>query len=110
MLDRIVPVEDEEVSAFLNAALKKQGMDIRPSTGVQKITDTGKGISAEIKGADGKVTSEEFSHVIVGSRHRAQYREYRARGAGHRDRSRPYRSPTRMCRTNVPGIYGRLAM
>jgi dihydrolipoamide dehydrogenase len=65
MLDRIVPVEDEEVSAFLNAALKKQGMDIRPSTGVQKITDTGKGISAEIKGADGKVTSEEFSHVIV---------------------------------------------
>ncbi len=65
MLDRIVPVEDEEVSAFLAAALKKQGMDIRPSTGVQKITETAKGITAEIKGADGKVTTEDFSHVIV---------------------------------------------
>ena len=65
MLDRIVPVEDAEVSTFLHKALTKQGMDIRASTGVQKITDTDKGISAEIKAADGKVTTEEFSHVIV---------------------------------------------
>ncbi len=65
MLDRIVPVEDADVSTFLHKALTKQGMDIRPSTGVQKITDTGKGISAEIKAPDGKVTTEEFSHVIV---------------------------------------------
>ena len=65
MLDRIVPVEDVDVSTFLHKALTKQGMDIRPSTGVQKITDTGKGISAEIKAPDGKMTTEEFSHVIV---------------------------------------------
>ena len=65
MLDRIVPVEDADVSTFLLKALTKQGMDIRPSTGVQKITDTGKGISAEIKAPDGKVTTEDFSHVIV---------------------------------------------
>jgi dihydrolipoamide dehydrogenase len=30
MLDRIVPVEDADVSAFLEKALKKQGMTIRP--------------------------------------------------------------------------------
>ncbi len=65
MLDRIVPVEDADVSTFLMKALTKQGMDIRPSTGVQKITDTGSGISAEIKAADGTVTTEDFSHVIV---------------------------------------------
>ena len=65
MLDRIVPVEDADVSTFLHKALTKQGMDIRASTGVQKITDTGKGIIAEIKAPDGKVTTEEFSHVIV---------------------------------------------
>ncbi len=65
MLDRIVPVEDEEVSAFLAAALKKQGMDIRASTGVQKITETPTGISAEIKAPDGNITTEDFSHVIV---------------------------------------------
>ena len=65
MLDRIVPVEDADVSTFLHKALTKQGMDIRASTGVQKITNAGKGISAEIKAPDGKVTTEEFSHVIV---------------------------------------------
>ncbi|UVO54842.1 dihydrolipoyl dehydrogenase [Sphingomonas sp. SUN039] len=65
MLDRIVPVEDADVSTFLHKALAKQGMDIRPSTGVQKITDTGSGISAEIKAKDGNVTTEDFSHVIV---------------------------------------------
>ena len=65
MLDRILPVEDADVSAFMTKALAKQGMDIRPSTGVQKLTDTAKGISAESKAKDGSVTTEEFSHVIV---------------------------------------------
>ncbi|MES2497555.1 MAG: dihydrolipoyl dehydrogenase [Pseudomonadota bacterium] len=65
MLDRILPVEDEEISTFMNKALTKQGMTIRPSTGVQKIETTAKGIKAEIKDKDGKVSTEEYSHVIV---------------------------------------------
>ncbi|KQX26224.1 MULTISPECIES: dihydrolipoyl dehydrogenase [unclassified Sphingomonas] len=65
MLDRILPVEDEEVSSFMTKALTKQGMTIRASTGVQKIETTAKGIKAEIKEKDGKVTTEEYSHVIV---------------------------------------------
>jgi dihydrolipoamide dehydrogenase len=65
MMDRIVPVEDAEVSEFLQKALTKQGMDIRTSSGVSAITTTEKGITAEIKSPDGAVTSETFSHVIV---------------------------------------------
>ncbi|MGL1456356.1 NAD-binding protein, partial [Vibrio parahaemolyticus] len=38
MLDRIVPVEDADVSAFLEKALKKQGIKIETSAGVDKLT------------------------------------------------------------------------
>ncbi|MCZ4342068.1 dihydrolipoyl dehydrogenase [Sphingomonadaceae bacterium G21617-S1] len=65
MVDRILPVEDEEISSFMTKALTKQGMKIRPSTGVQKLTPSAKGVTAEIKDKDGKVATEEYSHVIV---------------------------------------------
>jgi dihydrolipoamide dehydrogenase len=65
MLDRILPVEDAEISDFMTKTLKKQGMDIRTSTGVQALTSSPKGVTAEIKAPDGKVSTEEFSHAIV---------------------------------------------
>ena len=61
MLDRILPVEDEEVSAFVHKALTKQGMKIHVGSGVDKL-ETGKsGVKATIKGAG----VQEFSHAIV---------------------------------------------
>jgi len=65
MLDRILPVEDAEVSDFMTKALTKQGMTIHTSTGVQKLEATANGVKAEIKGPDGKVSAAEFSHAIV---------------------------------------------
>ena len=65
MLDRIVPVEDHEVSAFLHKSLNKQGIAIQTSAGVEDIAVSDKGITAKIKDKDGKVASGEFSHVIV---------------------------------------------
>ncbi|RVQ69128.1 dihydrolipoyl dehydrogenase [Croceicoccus ponticola] len=64
MLDRIVPVEDKDVSAFLEKALTKQGMTIMTGAGVEAIDASGKGVKAKIKGKDGKVAEHEFSHVI----------------------------------------------
>jgi dihydrolipoamide dehydrogenase len=65
MLDRIVPVEDADVSAFLEKALTKQGLTIKTGAGVEELKVGAKGVSAKIKGKDGKVESAEFSHVIV---------------------------------------------
>jgi dihydrolipoamide dehydrogenase len=65
MLDRIVPVEDVEVSAFLEKQLKKQGMTILTKSAVEKIEPGPDGVKATIKGADGKATADEFSHVII---------------------------------------------
>ena len=65
MMDRIVPVEDADVSAFLEKALTKQGMKIMTGAGVESIDANAKGVKAKIKGKDGKVTEGEYSHVIV---------------------------------------------
>jgi len=65
MLDRIVPVEDADVSVFLEKSLTKQGIAIETSAGVEGIETSAKGVQAKIKGKDGKVSTRDFSHVIV---------------------------------------------
>jgi dihydrolipoamide dehydrogenase len=65
MLDRIVPVEDADVSAFLEKSLTKQGMTIMSGAGVEDLKVSASGVKAKIKGKDGKVSETEFSHVIV---------------------------------------------
>ncbi|MDJ0642530.1 MAG: dihydrolipoyl dehydrogenase [Erythrobacter sp.] len=65
MLDRIVPVEDHDVSAFLEKSLKKQGIDILTGAGVEDLKVGAKAVTASIKNKAGKVTTTDFSHVIV---------------------------------------------
>jgi dihydrolipoamide dehydrogenase len=61
MLDRILPVEDEEVSAFMHKQLTKQGMKIHISSGVEKLEAGANGVKAVLKGGE----TQDFSHVIV---------------------------------------------
>ena len=65
MLPRILPVEDEEVSAFMHKALTKQGLTIHVGAGVEKLEASKTGVKAAIKDKDGKVSTAEFSHAIV---------------------------------------------
>lgn len=65
MMDRVVPVEDADVSAFLEKALTKQGMKIMTGAGVERLAVSASGVKAKIKGKDGKVAESDFSHVIV---------------------------------------------
>ncbi len=65
MLPRILPVEDEEVSAFMDKALTKQGITLLTGTGLEGLAPSGSGVTAKIKHKDGKVVEETFSHAIV---------------------------------------------
>ena len=104
MLDRIVPVEDAEVSRALTKSLTAQGMEILTSAGVESLKADAKGVAAAIKGKDGKVAERRFSHVIVavGIAPNTENIGLEALGVkttkGHIDTD-PY------CRTNVPGIW-----
>ncbi|WP_375402957.1 dihydrolipoyl dehydrogenase [uncultured Sphingomonas sp.] len=65
MLPRILPVEDEEVSAFMEKQLTKNGIAIRTGVALEALTPGPDGVVARIKGKDGKVADERFSHAIV---------------------------------------------
>lgn len=65
MLDRVVPVEDADVSAFLEKALVKQGMTVLTGAGVETLQVGADGVGAKIKTRDGKTIEDRFSHVIV---------------------------------------------
>ena len=65
MLDRILPVEDVEVSEFMAKALAKQKIGIRTGVGVEKLEVGADGVKATITGKDGKSVVEDYSHVVV---------------------------------------------
>jgi len=60
MLERILPVEDADVSAHMEKALVKQGMTIRTQASVEKLTADKDGVTATISGE-----AQRFSHVII---------------------------------------------
>ncbi len=63
VLDRVLPVEDEEISAFAKKAFEKQGMTIKAKTMVKKL-ERGKGkVTAHLE-AGGKTETAEFDTVI----------------------------------------------
>ena len=64
MLDRILPVEDAEVSDFMLKALTKQKMTMLTASGVSKIETTESGVKATVK-VNGTHEVRDYSHVIV---------------------------------------------
>ena len=104
MMDRIVPVEDADVSTFLEKALTKQGMTIMTGAGVEELKATATGVSAKIKGKDGKVIASEFSHCIVaiGIVPNTENIGLEALGV---EMDRGFLKTDPMCRTNVPGLW-----
>jgi dihydrolipoamide dehydrogenase len=104
MLDRIVPVEDADVSIFLEKALTKQGMTIMTGAGVESLKATATGVSAAIKGKDGKVIASEFTHCIVaiGIVPNTENIGLEALGV---EMDRGFLKTDSNCRTNVPGLW-----
>ncbi|MEU3140981.1 dihydrolipoyl dehydrogenase [Nocardiopsis alba] len=52
-LDRVVPMEDEEISKEIARAYKKLGVKVMTSTRVEKVEDTGSGVEVSVTGTDG---------------------------------------------------------
>jgi dihydrolipoamide dehydrogenase len=65
VLDRVLPVEDEEISAFAQKAFTKQGMKIRTATTVEKLEKTANSVTATLKSKDGKTESLTVERVIL---------------------------------------------
>ena len=103
MLDRIVPVEDAEVSDFLAKSLAKQGMTLLTSAGVESLKADAKGVAAKIKTKDGKVTEQRFSHCIVAVGIAPNTENIGLEKLGIKT-TNGHIDTDAMCRTNVAGI------
>ena len=105
MVDRIMPVEDAEISDFMLKALTKQGMDIRVSTNIQNVTNGDAGVTVEIRAKDGAVTTEEFSHVIVAAGIVPNVENIGLEDLNVAPDKKYHINTDEYCRTNVDGIY-----
>ena len=65
LLPRLVPLEDEAVSAELEKSFKKQGITSLTGTTVTKATATAKGVDVEARDANGKTTSVSGELLLV---------------------------------------------
>ncbi|WP_289154038.1 dihydrolipoyl dehydrogenase [uncultured Salipiger sp.] len=103
VMDRILPVEDEEISKFAKKQFEKQGMKIREKTMVKKL-DRGQGkVTAHIE-QNGKTSTEEFDTVIsaVGIVGNTEGLGLEALGAKV---ERTHVVVDKYCRTGVEGVY-----
>ena len=102
VLDRVLPVEDEEISQFAAKAFTKQGMKLRTSTTVEKLE----------KGADSVTATLESEGRQDGNRHRRsrdprrrhcrQCREFRLRSRRRESRQDACRRRTNGARRACP--------
>jgi dihydrolipoamide dehydrogenase len=103
VLDRILPVEDAEISAFAKKSFTKQGMKIMEKAAVKQL-DRGKGkVTAHIE-AGGKVEKLDFDTVIsavgiVGNVEGLGLEELGAKV------ERTHVVTDKFCRTGVDGLY-----
>jgi dihydrolipoamide dehydrogenase len=104
MLDRIVPVEDAEVSRALTKSLRAQGIEIFTSAGVESLKADGKGVAAAIKTKDGKVAERKFSHAIVAVGIAPNTENIGLEALGVKT-SKGHIDIDPMCRTNVAGLW-----
>ncbi|HMA52431.1 MAG TPA: dihydrolipoyl dehydrogenase [Magnetospirillaceae bacterium] len=64
VMDRILPVEDEEISAFAKKSFEKQGFKIRTSATVKSLKKSGEEVTVTVESA-GKVEEITVDRVIV---------------------------------------------
>ena len=103
VMDRVLPVEDAEVSAFAKKAFVKQGMKILEKTTVKKLDRSPGKVVAHLEDAKGTTTAE-FDTVIsaVGIVGNVEGLGLEALGVKI---DRTHVVTDEFCRTGVPGLY-----
>jgi dihydrolipoamide dehydrogenase len=104
VLDRVLPVEDEEISAFARKSFEKQGMKIMTSatvTGLKKGADS---VTATIKAADGKTGELTVERVILAVGIAGNVENLGLEGTGVRV-DRAHVVVDEWLRTGEPGVY-----
>jgi dihydrolipoamide dehydrogenase len=104
-LDRMVPLEDEEVSAELKKQYERLGIKVMLGTKVEKIEDTGKNVKVTVTPPDGKQTVLEADKVLQAIGFKARTEGYGLEKTGVKVSDRGAVEINAKMQTNVPHIY-----
>ena len=103
VLDRILPVEDTEISAFVRKALEKQGMRILTSAKLGAVKKTADTVTVSVE-ANGKIDSIEVDRVISAVGIVGNVEDLGLEGTGVVI-DRTHVKIDGFCRTGEPGVY-----
>ena len=103
LLPRIVPVEDEAVSAELEKSFKKQGIKVLTGTKVTSARPGANGVDLEAQTPDGKTTKINAEYLLVATGRGPVTSGLGAEEAGLQ-MDRGYIRVAKDFKTNVPGI------
>jgi dihydrolipoamide dehydrogenase len=103
VMDRVLPVEDEEISAFAKKSFEKQGMKIMQKAMVKKLDRSKGNVTAHIE-KNGKITTQDFDTIIsaVGIVGNVEGLGLEALGV---KLDRTHVVTDEYCRTGVDGLY-----
>ena len=103
LVNRLVPVEDEAVSAELEKSFKKQGIKVLTGTKVTKATSTPSGVTIEAQTPDGKTQTISTDRLLVATGRGPVTTGLGAEEAGI-EMERGYIKVDELYRTSVPGV------
>lgn len=103
ILPRLVPVEDEAVSAELEKSFKKQGIKVMTNTKVTSAKPGNDGVELEAQAVDGKSTKLKAEYLLVATGRGPVTSGLGAEDLGMR-LERGYIHVNKELRTSVPGI------
>jgi dihydrolipoamide dehydrogenase len=104
-LDRIVPLEDEEVSAELHKQFSRTGIKLFVKTGVEKIEDVGSSVQVTATGPDGRQNLFEAERVLQAIGFQPNVEGYGLENSGVRLTERGAIDINGKMQTAVPHIY-----
>ena len=104
ILPRILPVEDEDVSAFAQRAFERRGIGIHTNAKLEALERRGDGVVARIAQADGKTQAFEVERAILAVGVTGNVEDLGLEALGVRV-ERGQIVVDEWCRTNAPGIY-----
>ncbi|MCF2527404.1 dihydrolipoyl dehydrogenase [Yinghuangia soli] len=104
-LDRVVPLEDQDVSAELSRRYRKLGIDILTSTRVEGIAEDADGVTVTVTGKDGQRKDLRADQVLQAVGFQPRVTGYGLENTGVQLTERGAIDIDPYCRTSVPHIY-----
>ncbi len=104
-LDRVLPLEDHEVSAFMARTYKKRGMDIHTGARLESAVVHDDGVQVSFKDAKGETHEMKVDYVLSAVGRVPNSEDVGLDAAGVKTDERGFIEVDAQMRTNVAGVY-----